>query len=172
MVIGQAPSRTDAQTGRPFSGPGGARLRAWLQQAGIEENEVYYSALTKCYPGAGSNGKGDRPPTREERAHCRPFLVDEVALVSPELILLVGALAIREFLGAGALASFIGKAYPIGASRRLVALFGGKTRAQWAVPLPHCSGASLWLNDPDHQTLLNRALEQIRTILAHGSPLP
>lgn len=172
IVIGQAPSRTDEATGRPFSGRGGSRLRDWLQQADCKTGDVYFSALTKCFPGACLNGKGDRVPTREEVRACRPFLVREVALVESELVVLVGGVAIREFMGSGSLDSRIGKAYPVGQFKRLAAVTCGCPNARWVVPLPHCSGVSLWLNNPRHRALLDRALTQIRTLLAHGNPSP
>jgi uracil-DNA glycosylase len=138
----------------------------------MDESDVYFSALTKCYPGTSVNGKGDRAPTRDEVLNCRPFLAREASCVSAELVLLVGGMAIREFLGAGTLASFVGNAYSIADCPRLAALAVEDASARWVVPLPHCSGASLWLNDAQHKSLLNRALAQIRTLLTHGNPVP
>lgn len=156
VVIGQAPSLTDSRTGRPFSGPGGKRLMDWMRRAGLDESDIYFSALTKCYPGRSPSGKGDRTPNRIELANCRPHLSAELDSLKPRLILLVGGMAIREFLDNRPLKEVVGKVFP---------LFNS-----WAVPLPHCSGASLWLNDSHHQALLERAIQQMRHLLTHDKP--
>ena len=160
MIIGQAPSRTDERTGKMFSGPGGKRLREWLRRAGISETDVYFSALTRCYPGPSRSGKGDRAPTRQEIRNCRPHLLEELSALQPKRILLVGGMAVREFLGPGPLAQHVGKL--IAADR--VPPFSEQLRRPertLLAPLPHCSGASLWLNKPEHRTLLDRALQAL-----------
>ena len=164
MVIGQAPSLTDAQTGRAFSGPGGRRLRDWFQRAGLQDEDVYLSALTKCYPGPSRNGKGDRTPSRREISSCRQHLLRELSILQPRIILLVGGMAIREFLGAGPLAGFVGGSFD---ACRVDPFSSALTHAASAriVPLPHCSGASLWLNDTDHRELLDRALAHVAELL-------
>src|SRR5262249_5937335 len=76
LVVGQAPGKLERLRGLPFIGPAGRRLMAWMAQAGFEEEEfrtlTYFSAITKCFPGAAP--KGDRRPSRREMELCRPFL--------------------------------------------------------------------------------------------------
>jgi uracil-DNA glycosylase len=163
MVVGQAPGVTEAQAGRPFNGPSGSRLFRWLAQAGWEEVEFratqYMTAVTKCYPGKPSNGKGpalssskgDRVPTRAEQRLCAPFLERELALVGPKIVVPVGGLAVRRFLGAVRLADVVGG---------VVQDEGGR----WIVPLPHPSGASLWLNRPENRERVGRALAHLRRL--------
>jgi uracil-DNA glycosylase len=99
MLIGQAPGVTEGQTKRPFNAGSGRRLFQWLGQAGWEEAEfranAYMSAITKCYPGPSGNGKGDRVATPFEQALCRPWLEQELRLINPRLIILVGGLAMK-----------------------------------------------------------------------------
>ncbi|MEE8390482.1 MAG: uracil-DNA glycosylase family protein, partial [Anaerolineae bacterium] len=139
MIVGQAPGITETQVGRPFNGSSGRRLFRWLAQAGWEETEFratqYMTAVTKCFPGkaSGGKGKGDRVPTRAEQKLCAPFLEWELALVQPKLLVPVGGLAIRRFLGSVKLAEVVGEVVQDEAGH-------------WIVPLPHPSGASLWLN--------------------------
>ena len=158
MVVGQAPGVTEAEVKRPFNASSGRRLFAWLEQAGWEEatfrRTQYMTAVTKCYP--GKSGKGDRVPTRAEQTLCAPFLERELALVCPELLLPVGGLAVRLFLrpllgaqGTRRLRDVIGRAFLDGEGRRIV-------------PLPHPSGASLWLNRAENRALVDRALEHVR----------
>jgi uracil-DNA glycosylase len=155
MIVGQAPGITETQVGRPFNGSSGRRLFRWLAQAGWEETEFrttqYMTAVTKCYPGKDSGGKGDRVPTRAEQKLCAPYLERELALVHPNLIIPVGGLAVRRFLG----------------RVRLAEVVGGVVQDQdgrWIVPLPHPSGASLWLNRPENQARVTQALAHIRRL--------
>jgi uracil-DNA glycosylase family 4 len=145
MIVGQAPGAVELTTGLPFSGRAGAELRRWLARAGIDEDHLpYRSAITKCYPGKATSGAGDRKPSPAEIANCAPWLVREIALVRPAVLVLLGQLAIERFWGKVALADAVGK------SRR----DGDRV----LIPLPHPSGASRWLNDPDHRALLDRGL--------------
>lgn len=99
MLIGQAPGITEGQVKRPFNAGSGKRLFQWLGEAGWDEDEfrarAYMTAVTKCYPGPSGNGKGDRVATPFEQALCRPWLEQEIRLVNPRLMILVGGLAIK-----------------------------------------------------------------------------
>ena len=146
MSIGQAPGITEVDAGRPFNAGSGSRLFQWLAEAGIDEtwyrSTQYMTSVTKCYPGRSKSGSGDRVPSRAEQALCRPYLDDEIAWVDPQLIILIGKLAINLF-------------YPQNA--KLTDIIGTEKEVQgrWIVPLPHPSGASRW-----HQLEENRALIQ------------
>ena len=148
-IVGQAPGAIELTTGQPFSGRAGAELRRWLARAGIaEEHLPYRTAITKCFPGKSASGGGDRRPAPAEIALCAPWLREELALLRPEVILLVGGLAIERFWGKIPLEAAVG-------TSRVV---DGVTY----IPLPHPSGASRWLNDPAHRVLLESALEKVR----------
>lgn len=149
MLIGQAPGITEAQVKRPFNASSGTRLFQWLARAGLDEDEFrrryYMTAVTKCYPGKHPRGKGDRKPSAAEQKLCRPFLERELALVRPRVILAVGGLAIETVLGRKVrLDEAVGARFSV--DGRLM------------LPLPHPSGASLWLNRPENQARLERAL--------------
>ncbi len=149
MVIGQAPGHRSVAKGRSFSGPGGTILQKWLEQAGFPpgylREHTYLSSLTRCDPGRNPRGDGDRRPSVAELALCRPFLDAELQLLRPKVILLVGTMAIEAFYGKVKLEDVIGTY-----QEREGMLF---------LPLPHPSGVSRWLLDPDHQQLHQRALE-------------
>jgi uracil-DNA glycosylase len=152
VVIGQAPGKLERLQGLPFVGPAGKRLMTWMAQAGFAEEEfralTYFSAMTKCFPGAAP--KGDRRPTRREVALCRPFLLEPLRLLRPRIVLLIGGMAIEEFLGKQPLERVVGQVFRRG-------------DVHW-IPLPHPSGASLWLNDPAHRALVDQALEHLRVL--------
>ena len=150
MIVGQAPGAVELTTGLPFSGRAGAELRRWLARAGIDEGHLpYRTAITKCFPGKAASGAGDRKPSPPEIANCAPWLVKELALVRPKILLLVGQLAIERFWGKVPLHESVGR------SRR----DGDRV----LIPLPHPSGASRWLNDPANRALLECGLRILRS---------
>lgn len=151
IVVGQAPALRRDEHPIPYSGASGRTLRRWLAQAGFPDGVLhercYLTLLTKCFPGPSRSGKGDRAPSAAEIALCRPHLEGELALVRPEVILALGRLAARSFVGNRPLDRLVGEAFPSGEAVVL--------------PLPHPSGVSRWLNDPAHRALLGRALARL-----------
>src|SRR5438034_6807554 len=148
-IVGQAPGAVELTTGQPFSGRSGAELRRWLAEAGIDEDHLpYRTAITKCFPGKSPTGGGDRRPSPVEIALCTPWLDQELALLRPRVILLLGGLAIDRFWGKVSVEDAVGRSR----MKQGVTL----------IPLPHPSGASRWLNEPGHRALLQRALRIVR----------
>ena len=149
LVIGQAPGHRSTAKDIPFSGPGGRILQKWLELAGFPPDylheQSYLSSLTRCDPGKNLRGNGDRKPSPPEIALCRPYLEAELRIVKPKVVLLVGTMAIEAYYGKGRLEDIIGT-------------FEERDGILW-LPLPHPSGVSRWLNDPDHQQLLRQALK-------------
>lgn len=148
MVIGQAPGHRSVAREKPFSGPGGLLLQKWLEQAGFPGGylhaHTYLSSLTHCDPGKNPRGNGDRRPSPQEVALCRPFLQGELRLVRPKVVLLIGTMAIEAFLGKCRLEEVIGTYR--------------EEDEMLLLPLPHPSGVSRWLNLPEHKVLLQQAL--------------
>ncbi len=151
MAIGQAPGHHSVEKQLPFAGPGGKVLQSWFVRAGFQPQDfrerIYLSALTRCDPGRNPRGTGDRKPSPAEQALCRPYLDEELALVRPRVLALLGGMAIQVFWGPGKLEEIVGT------SREQV--------GRLLLPLPHPSGASRWLNPPEHQALLTKALEHL-----------
>jgi len=149
MVIGQAPGHRSIAKGRSFSGPGGTILQKWLEQAGFPpgylHSHTYLSSLTRCDPGRNPRGDGDRRPSPAEVALCKPFLDAELQLLQPRVVLLIGTMAIETFFGKVKLEDVIGTYQ--------------ERDGMLVLPLPHPSGVSRWLNDPDHLNLHQQALE-------------
>lgn len=156
MLIGQAPGWREIETGLPFAWDAGKRLCGWLAAAGIGVDDFrqrwYVTSIGKCYPGRAPGSSVDRPPSRTEVARWTPYLREELRLVGPRLVLLLGGLAHR---------------FAFGAQARLDELVGREL--DWeAAPgasvlcLPHPSGASTWLNDPDRVELWRAGLVLLR----------
>lgn len=156
MLIGQAPGWREIETGLPFAWDAGKRLCGWLAAAGITTNDFrerwYVTSVGKCYPGRAPGSSVDRPPSRSEIERWTPYLAGELRLVAPRLLLLIGGLAHR---------------FAFGPAARLDDLVG-RELAWDAAPgasvlcLPHPSGASTWLNDPDRVELWRRGIALLR----------
>lgn len=148
-MFGQAPGVVEGEERRPWRGRAGQTLRRWL---GLDEDAFYATfycaSVTRCYPGRAPGGGGDRTPTAREQELCGFWLEWELRLLRPELIVAVGGLAIRRLLGLTSLDASIGKRF--------------SHCDAVAVPLPHPSGVSRWLNASANQARLERALELVR----------
>jgi uracil-DNA glycosylase len=166
MLIGQAPGRTEATSGRPFAGRAGGTLFRWLASIGLDEEtareHIYIAAVTRCYPGPSASGRGDRVPSPRERELCATWLDEELRMIRPRVIIPVGRLAIDRFLGPEPLDRVIGRAHDVEHA-------GGRSLA---IPLPHPSGASSWIHEPGHKAQLECALQLIGRELTELGILP
>jgi uracil-DNA glycosylase len=154
LLVGQAPGLRATNENRPFAGIAGDKLRAWLEMGGIPGEDfwrkVHFSAVTKCYPGRLPGARGDRVPSPREQFLCRPWLNAQLDLLKPDIILLVGLLAIQTFLGrVPSLTHVVGTSVV-----RDGVLY---------LPLPHPSGVSRWLNEPENVRAVERAMRILRT---------
>jgi len=154
LLIGQAPGLRATLHDRPFAGAAGEKLRDWLEQGGIPREDFYrqvhFGAITRCYPGRLPGAKGDRVPSPQEQALCRPWLDDLIKTLEPQVVFLVGLLAIRTFLG------------PVASLTAVVGTSTVRDRVCY-IPLPHPSGVSRWLNEPANVAAVARAMEILRS---------
>lgn len=165
LLIGQAPGPHEESLGKPFAYTAGKTLFKWLHEVtAMSEEEVrsliYFAAVARCFPGKNPNGGGDREPDKKEIENCRKFLVNEVHLLKPHIIIPVGKLAIREVLElpkSFSLESVIGK--------RFFQSYHGHPSI--IVPLPHPSGISRWHKVSPGKDLLQEALALLRKELGN-----
>jgi uracil-DNA glycosylase family 4 len=93
MIIGEAPGAKEEEIGEPFVGRSGKLLDKLLQNAGIDINQdVYFCNVVKCRP------PKNRRPTKIEIQENLPWLYQQIKLVNPSLIVLVGATALEAIL--------------------------------------------------------------------------
>jgi uracil-DNA glycosylase family 4 len=148
-MLGQAPGVVEGEERRPWRGRAGQTLRRWLE---LDEDEFYATfycaSVTRCYPGRAPGGGGDRTPTAREQELCSFWREWELRLLRPRLIVAVGGLAAHRLLGLTSLEACIGERFAVGEAA--------------AVPLPHPSGVSRWLNQPVNRAKLDRGLELIQ----------
>jgi uracil-DNA glycosylase len=155
-VFGQAPGLVEGQERLPWRGRAGRTLRRWLE---LDEDEFYATfycaSVTRCYPGKAPSGRGDRTPTPREQELCSFWREWELGLIGPELVVPVGGLAARRLLGLKSVTECVGSRFEIDGAV--------------AIPLPHPSGASSWLNHAANRTRVAEAVGLIREELARIS---
>jgi uracil-DNA glycosylase len=152
-LYGQAPGIVEGEERKPWRGRAGKTLRRWFDMDEDEFYETFYCAsVTRCYPGKPPSGRGDRTPTPEEQRLCARWREHELRLLKPKLIVPVGGLATRALLGAASVTEAVGKQYELDGAV--------------AIPLPHPSGASSWLNVPANRARVEAAVGSIRAQLA------
>ncbi|MDJ0617000.1 MAG: uracil-DNA glycosylase [Calothrix sp. MO_192.B10] len=94
MVVGEAPGQNEDETGLPFVGRAGQLLDKILASVQLDrEKDVYICNVNNCRP------PGNRTPTSEEIAACKPYLLEQIRLVDPKIILLAGATAVKGVIG-------------------------------------------------------------------------
>ncbi|MEO8035559.1 MAG: uracil-DNA glycosylase family protein [Acidobacteriota bacterium] len=155
MLVGQAPGPHEVEDRTPFAWTAGKRLFGWFREhLGVEETtfreRVHIAAVIRCFPGRDPSG-GDRVPGPDEIARCGNHLDQEIALLSPRLLIAVGTLASQQLLGLSQLKDVVGVKHR--------AARGGRTFD--VVVLPHPSGRSTWTNKPENRELLQRSLALI-----------
>ena len=102
MFVGEQPGDREDRAGRPFVGPAGRELDRALEKVGIDRDEVYLTNVVKHFK-FEERGKRrlHKTPKRFEIQACRPWLDEELRVVKPEVLVLLGATAAKGLLGAG-----------------------------------------------------------------------
>ncbi|MFJ4471935.1 UdgX family uracil-DNA binding protein [Streptomyces sp. NPDC089424] len=102
MLVGEQPGDQEDRQGRPFVGPAGKLLDRALAAAGIDPGETYVTNAVKHFKFTRAEPRKRRihkAPTLREAAACAPWLAAELAVVEPELIVVLGATAGKALLG-------------------------------------------------------------------------
>jgi DNA polymerase len=92
MIIGEAPGAEEDRQGLPFVGRAGQLLTEMLAAIGFKRDEVFIANTLKCRP------PNNRDPQSEEVAQCEPFLLRQVELIQPKIILALGRIAAHNVL--------------------------------------------------------------------------
>jgi len=92
MIVGEAPGADEDRQGEPFVGKAGQLLNLMLASIGLNRSQVYIANILKCRP------PGNRNPRQEEAVTCRVFLMRQIALVQPRVILSVGGVSAHNLL--------------------------------------------------------------------------
>jgi uracil-DNA glycosylase len=92
MIIGEAPGADEDRQGEPFVGKAGQLLNAMLKAIGLSREQVFIANILKCRP------PGNRDPHLEEALNCEPFLLRQIDLIQPKVIMALGRIAAHNLL--------------------------------------------------------------------------
>ncbi|HQQ67507.1 MAG TPA: uracil-DNA glycosylase [Candidatus Cloacimonadota bacterium] len=92
MLIGEGPGEQENLSGRPFVGAAGQLLDKMLAAINIRREEIYIANIVKCRP------PGNRNPNSEERLACMPYLIEQIGIIRPKVLLIMGLVAAQSLL--------------------------------------------------------------------------
>ncbi len=93
MFIGEAPGRNEDLHGRPFVGGSGKFLTEALESIKLTREDVFVTSVLKCRP------PDNRNPKKDEEAACMPYLLKQIEIINPKVIVLLGNTAMKAILG-------------------------------------------------------------------------
>src|SRR5437763_5515751 len=99
MFIGEAPGADEDAQGEPFVGRAGQLLTKIIKAMGFAREDVYIANILKCRPDVPAGSFGNRAPTPREMQTCRPYLMEQIGIIRPKVIVALGAVAVEGLLG-------------------------------------------------------------------------
>lgn len=149
MIIGEAPGADEDRQGEPFVGRAGQLLNAMLQAIGCKREDVFIANILKCRP------PDNRDPKSEEALCCEPFLMRQVDLLAPKVILAVGRVAAHNLLKTDeAVGRLRGRVHSLGSA---------------ATPLVVSYHPAYLLRSPEQKAKAWQDLQQVMSLLRPGS---
>jgi DNA polymerase len=103
IFVGEAPGRNEDKNGEPFVGVAGKKLTVALEEAGVSRDDVYITNVVKCRP------PNNRVPNTVERDTCQDYIREEIAIIKPKIICVLGNTAFNSMLGGSEITKFRGK---------------------------------------------------------------
>jgi uracil-DNA glycosylase len=103
IFVGEAPGKNEDKNGEPFIGIAGKKLSTALDEAGISRDDVYITNVVKCRP------PNNRVPNTDERNTCQEYLKEEIEIIKPKIICVLGNTAFNSVLGGSEIIKFRGK---------------------------------------------------------------
>ncbi len=154
VLIGEAPGENEDLQGIPFVGRAGKLLNEFLTQANLSrEKDLYIINTVKCRP------PGNRVPTTTEKEACRDFLLSQIEIINPKIILLCGATALK---------SFVKEKVPISKIRGKIIEIEVRNRKYSAIPIFHPSyllrNHSIEPNSP--RDLMLKDLKKVKNLIS------
>ena len=99
MFIGEAPGADEDQQGEPFVGRAGQLLTEIIKAMNFARDDVYIANILKCRPDMPPGSFGNRAPTPVEMQTCRPYLLEQINVIQPKVLVALGAVAVEGLLG-------------------------------------------------------------------------
>jgi uracil-DNA glycosylase len=160
MFIGEGPGADEDQQGLPFVGRAGQLLNNMIAAMGLKREQVYIANIVKCRP------PGNRTPERDECDTCSPFLMRQIGVIRPKVIVALGATAAKNLLGVSdSMASLRGRFYDFSPPRTL-----GSTDEPFSCQLSVTYHPAFLLRDPRQK---KEAWKDLQMVMRHlGLPAP
>ena len=99
MFVGEAPGAEEDARGEPFVGRAGQLLTRIIETMGLSRDEVYIANILKCRPDMPRGASGNRPPTPKEMSTCIGYLIEQIEIIQPRVLVALGATAVEGLLG-------------------------------------------------------------------------
>ena len=103
IFVGEAPGRNEDLKGEPFVGVAGKKLSLALENAGISREDVYITNTVKCRP------PNNRVPSKIEKQTCQDYIKNEINIIKPKIICVLGNTAFGSILGGTEITKYRGK---------------------------------------------------------------
>ena len=145
MFVGEAPGADEDMQGEPFVGRAGQLLTKIIEAIGLQRSDVYIANVIKCRP------PGNRNPEPDEVATCEPFLLEQIDLVKPRIIVALGTFAAHALLKTDA---------PISRLRGRIHEYRGGSKL---IPTFH---PAFLLRSPDRKRDVWEDMKKVRALLA------
>jgi DNA polymerase len=150
LVIGEAPGADEDRQGEPFVGRAGQLLNAMLLAMGFKREAVFIANIVKCRP------PNNRDPKPEEALACQSYLLHQIELIRPKLILSVGRISAQNLLKTD---------IAVGKLRGRVHTYG-----EWGIPLVVTYHPAYLLRSPEQKSKAWQDLQLALTLLRESMP--
>ncbi len=98
MFIGEAPGVDEDMVGEPFVGKAGQLLTKIIETMGLRRSDVYIANILKCRPNMAPGEPGNRKPTPDEMRVCKPYVLEQINIIQPRVLVALGATAVEGLL--------------------------------------------------------------------------
>jgi DNA polymerase len=99
MFVGEAPGADEDLVGEPFVGKAGQLLTKIIEAMNFRRADVYIANILKCRPNMPPGESGNRKPTPAEMNVCKPYLIQQIEIIQPKILVALGATAVEGLLG-------------------------------------------------------------------------
>ncbi len=113
LFIGEAPGSEEERQREPFVGPAGQKLTGILTAMGLKRETIYISNICKFRPAMENQGFSNRAPTPVEMKTCLPYIMTEIAIIQPKVMVALGATAATGLGLTGPVSKLRGKFYEV-----------------------------------------------------------
>jgi DNA polymerase len=99
MFVGEAPGADEDAQGEPFVGRAGQLLTRMIETMGLTRDRVYIANILKCRPDTPGQSAGNRKPTPSEMVTCLPYLLEQIDIIRPKVLVALGTTAVEGLIG-------------------------------------------------------------------------